>query len=160
METSTENKTEVRPVRKKLTLTVMLGIIMIVIIALTGIYGPRLLSSYLDIDNDKVDAVYLEYLSKEDRDSWYQKVYLDESKIDSFMRSAKKIAVVPKSSPLKTTPSYRFNVVSGNKIYDFCYFSLCVRENGNVAKSHNYQIISGDDKHLLDFFDVDESDIR
>ncbi|MDE5721458.1 MAG: hypothetical protein K2I30_01780, partial [Clostridia bacterium] len=137
-------------------MSVILSVIIAIGAVLLGMFYPRRLSKYIDLDADAVDAVIVHYvLHGENEDGEFSEtVYLDLDKIDLFVYYVKNIKVIPEYIAYKCKTSYYFDIYTNGKIYRFSSRSLTIWENGNRIKIVRFRIKDGNDGSLLILFGI------
>lgn len=140
-------------VRTKLLISIsaIFGALIILGAILLGMFCPRKLSSYVNVETSEIEEISLQYWEGAEK----KIVYLDSEKLNLFMFYVKNIKIVPKYIDVKMSPKHTYCVKSGNKIYEISFMDLLIRENGKLKKSIDYRFYSGNDRDLLVLFDVD-----
>ncbi|MDE5721456.1 MAG: helix-turn-helix domain-containing protein [Clostridia bacterium] len=133
-----------------IAMSVILSVIIAIGAVLLGMFYPRRLSGYIDVEVESVDEVYLKYFKNGEVN-----VSLDEEKIGLFMYYVKNIKIVPEYIPKKLDSKYSYCIKSGEKLYEISFMKIIVWEKGKQVKNVLYHIYSGSESDLLILFDVD-----
>lgn len=137
-------------VRTKLliAMSAILAAIIITGAIFLGMFYPRRLSGYIDLESNDIDEVFLKYATEDEE----KIVLLAVNKTEIFFYYVKNMKIIPSYSAYKCETTYSFVFIGKNKKYELSRMGLSIRENERKVKSVDFQLYSGDTKYLLVLF--------
>lgn len=104
-------------VGKKVLISVIFvtaAVVLCLLVTLAVLFYPRKISSYLKINAEQTQEIYIEYFNSENDES---KFYLPEDDYAEFLKELKSVKTVRTYTKYKSEPRYSFYISDGSKIY-------------------------------------------